>query len=291
MFQKIFKVDYWTVMIFFMFFILIGCSNNDDDFTLNDESTGYFLDAAVEGLKYKCDIIEAKTGYDGSFRYIEGKTIEFFVGDISLGSGSAKTIMTPVDIVEGATSPTNENVVKICQFLLSCDSNIDDDTITLSDSVHYSTTNKTIDFSRDITDTVNSILGYGKLVDKSTAIDHFTNTFNGKDIALSPSKLTFYTSGDEQEEEILMITDKPLKSWSFTDCMQSNACACVGHEDIEEKEFFVYPIKSFATECIIEITVKLTDETEIKKKLPVSIVDKSENKGKSSQETNLLTLK
>ena len=51
--------------------------------------TGTFIDAQVKGLHYKTATQEGDTNEAGEFKYLAGVTIEFKLGNLSLGSVNA----------------------------------------------------------------------------------------------------------------------------------------------------------------------------------------------------------
>ena len=274
-----FKRKLYVLIISFLLIVLqTGCSDNDnDDFVSNNnELTGYFLDTIVEGLRYKCDSLEGQTGSDGSFNYFDGRTIEFFVGDIEIGSGLGQKIMTPVDLVDGATNEYNDHVVRICQFLLSCDT-YNDGVISISEDIHNKAKNKTIDFSQNIeNDVVQELFGQNNFVSYVDAKNHFAKTFKGKDILLVPMTLNL-DKNDDGDKEVNVISETNFKEWTFSwdinNCPQ-DACACVGHEEVDEKEFQVYiNSASNLTNCLITLNITLGDDTKVEKLLPVNIIN------------------
>lgn len=87
-------------------------------------SQGQFVDATVEGITYTSGTLTGTTDVNGNFSYQPGQPVTFSVGDIVLGTISGSAIITPVQLVAGATSQNNPVVTNIVQFLLSID---DDD--------------------------------------------------------------------------------------------------------------------------------------------------------------------
>lgn len=86
--------------------------------------TGYFLDSGVEGLKFSTPTQSGYTSTGGIFHYINGEKISFSMGNLPLGEATAKTIMTPLDIVSGAKDTNNSTVQNILRLLQTVD---DDD--------------------------------------------------------------------------------------------------------------------------------------------------------------------
>ena len=118
-----------------MFVFLSGCGGmalNDegyDSMSIEDVAglsgsttilTGRFLDSAVEGIDYTSGSVSGTTDSSGNFQYIEGQTVSFSVGDVTIGSGTSGEVMTPVDLVEVGNTDTAE-VVNIAGFLQTLD--------------------------------------------------------------------------------------------------------------------------------------------------------------------------
>jgi hypothetical protein len=85
-------------------------------------TTGVFLDGPVENLFYSTASKKGFTDASGTFRYEAGETaITFSLGDIVLGTGTPKPIMTPIDLVPGAVDQNDQGVVNISRFLQTLD--------------------------------------------------------------------------------------------------------------------------------------------------------------------------
>ena len=65
--------------------------------------TGTFIDAPVSGLTARSGGNEPLTDAAGRFEYTRGAQVEFLLGDISLGQARGAQVLTPVDLVPGAT--------------------------------------------------------------------------------------------------------------------------------------------------------------------------------------------
>jgi hypothetical protein len=82
---------------------LVGCGGGSGSsstattstVTTATTSTGTFVDAPVKGLHYKTATQEGDTNENGEFKYIAGETIEFKLGNLSLGSVNADGLVTP----------------------------------------------------------------------------------------------------------------------------------------------------------------------------------------------------
>ena len=85
---------------------------------------GTFIDARVAGLGFSSAETAGLTNANGVFDYPEGGQIEFLLGDISLGSTLGADILTPVQLVPGATGddlfadpPAVINIVRLLMTL------------------------------------------------------------------------------------------------------------------------------------------------------------------------------
>ncbi|MFB1037363.1 MAG: hypothetical protein QMC38_18700, partial [Sinobacterium sp.] len=59
---------------------------------------GQFIDNEVFGLRYESDSQTGTTDVDGTFLYLAGEQVRFYVGDYLLGEVDAKEIITPFDL-------------------------------------------------------------------------------------------------------------------------------------------------------------------------------------------------
>ncbi len=67
--------------------------------------------AATAGVSYETDTRSGVTAEDGTFRYEEGETVRFFVGDTVLGETSAKDEISPFDLVPEAQPLTGNDIL------------------------------------------------------------------------------------------------------------------------------------------------------------------------------------
>lgn len=112
------------------------------------ENTGQFVDSAVTGLIYSTPALKGTTDSEGKFQYLTGETITFSIGDVIIGSGAARPVMTPVDLVPGARDETHQTVKNITRFLLSLDEDEDPSNgIIIPNDILNVIRNKAIDFS------------------------------------------------------------------------------------------------------------------------------------------------
>ncbi|MGB0538404.1 MAG: carboxylesterase family protein [Alloalcanivorax venustensis] len=94
---------------------LVACGGDSD----NDHGgssgpatrTGTFVDSPVAGLDYAgTDSASGVTNDAGEFRYRDGETLTFSIGDLPLGSAKGARQLTPLTITEGADSPEDDSV-------------------------------------------------------------------------------------------------------------------------------------------------------------------------------------
>jgi hypothetical protein len=116
-------------------------------------STGAFLDSAVEGLKYETDSQKDKrTGPSGDLEFRTGETITFSLNSTVLGSATAQGIITPVDLVPGASDETDPTVTNIARLLMSLDDDGDPDNgIRILDQVHIAVQGRNLALTADST--------------------------------------------------------------------------------------------------------------------------------------------
>jgi hypothetical protein len=82
---------------------------------------GLFLDAAAQGLTYQTPTQSGETDDEGTFEYTKStppENVTFSVGTLVIGSAPGQDIITPVDLVPGATDETDPTVTNISIFLL-----------------------------------------------------------------------------------------------------------------------------------------------------------------------------
>jgi hypothetical protein len=104
--------------------LLSGCGGSSSSSSSGSSSvtaTGVFTDSPVQGLRYVSGSLSGYTDSNGTFQYEKGQTVSFYVGDILIGQANGQAVLTPVNLVSGATDQTNPTVSNIAQFLQSLD--------------------------------------------------------------------------------------------------------------------------------------------------------------------------
>ena len=108
--------------------------------------TGRFVDAEVDGMQYFTATQSGVTDADGSYNYLPGESVTFFLGDIVLPAADAGPVVTPLDVfsTDSIADPRVINLTRLLQSL-DVDGNPDNG-ITLSDSAVANATGLSVDF-------------------------------------------------------------------------------------------------------------------------------------------------
>lgn len=83
--------------------------------------TGRFIDGPVSGLNFKTESVSGQTDANGLFKCRKGEDITFLIGNIVLGTTKAKPLISPVDLVPGATDASDPAVINMAMFLQTFD--------------------------------------------------------------------------------------------------------------------------------------------------------------------------
>jgi len=143
---------------------LTGCgSSSSDTSTENSDTTqkdtvtpvitksGTFIDAPVKGLHYITVSQDAYTDENGTFKYVDGETIEFKIGNLSLGTVTAGDEISPYTMGDSSLTDPSDKTKNIALLLQNFDANKSDtDTLDLSKLKDYNFTD--INLSADTTD-------------------------------------------------------------------------------------------------------------------------------------------
>lgn len=112
------------IAVLFLMVSLAGCSDGggNGDLRTPDSPSGSFLHGEVAGLQYESYTWRGGiTDPDGQYFYVPGEEIAFSVGDIDLGSASAKGNITPVDLAPERVNGIDPVAINMTRFLLSID--------------------------------------------------------------------------------------------------------------------------------------------------------------------------
>lgn len=128
--------------------LLISACGGDGGNSSPTALVGVFEDSLVSGLYFETKSRSGTTNTSGEYTYLSGETITFSVGDVILGSASAGALITPLDLVAGATNATNQQVTNIVRLLLTLDSDGNPDNgISISTTTTMALRNQTVDFT------------------------------------------------------------------------------------------------------------------------------------------------
>lgn len=118
----LFKMVSATTLAGLMFVGCGGGSSSGSSSSTPTVLTGTFIDAQVKGLHYKTATQEGDTNEAGEFKYLAGETIEFKLGNLSLGSVNADGLITPYTLA-GDTNILNpsDKAVNIALLLQNFD--------------------------------------------------------------------------------------------------------------------------------------------------------------------------
>lgn len=102
---------------------LVGCGGGGGSSSSTSGSTqtsttitGKFIDAPVEGVSYKCGVLSGITDSNGNFTCNRGDTVTFNIGNLTLGSFPAQSVITPLHLDSNL-----EKAYNISQLLHSLD--------------------------------------------------------------------------------------------------------------------------------------------------------------------------
>ncbi|MCP4335480.1 MAG: hypothetical protein GY785_22745 [Gammaproteobacteria bacterium] len=169
--------------------ILTACSDGGSSSSGSNAQQGVFIDSAVEGVSFTTATQSGTTDSAGTFSYLPGEIVSFYIGDILIGSAEGQGQLTPLNFVPGAVDETEPQVSNILRFVQSLDSDNDPDNgITISSMVVTQAASQSLDFSlgtaafETAANALLSLLTSGAvttLVDASTAQAHFVGNLGG----------------------------------------------------------------------------------------------------------------
>jgi hypothetical protein len=110
--------------------------DEEEEITPQSVQTGTFDNPTTAGISYASDSVSGITEVNGQYRYIEGESVQFFIGDIALGAPvKGRPLISPKDLVatgsDGAAAARN-----ISRLLHSLDVEPDDEVVTIPATVH-----------------------------------------------------------------------------------------------------------------------------------------------------------
>ncbi len=162
---------------------LAACADDGDG---DGARTGTFIDSAVEGVVFTTATQSGTTDSAGTFIYLPGEVVSFYIGDILIGTATGSALLTPLDFVPGAIDETDPQVTNILRFVQSLDADNDPDNgITILAAVALAAAGQSLDFSlatgafETAANALLTVLTSGAvntLIDASAAQAHFTGS-------------------------------------------------------------------------------------------------------------------
>lgn len=173
--------------------ILFSCSGDDPDVNPDPAEpeeptvvTGIFVDSEVAGLQYSTETQSGVTNSEGEYNYIDGETVTFSVGEITLGSAPAGPEMSPVSIASTSNaSIETEEVKNIAAFLQTLDADNDPSNgILIETATVEAISISSIDFTQPIIKILGEIVAEVNLANETnlsvvypeTAAEHLAGT-------------------------------------------------------------------------------------------------------------------
>ncbi len=114
---------------------------------------GVFIDSAVQGVNYITSTQQGITDENGTFSYLEGEVITFYIGGIVAGTAPASSRMTPFDLVPNSNEATDSHVTNLCRFAQTLDNDGDPSNgIKITPAVRQAAADYSINFNQTISD-------------------------------------------------------------------------------------------------------------------------------------------
>lgn len=185
-----------SIILASLILLLSGCGGGGSGSDApSDSMQGVFLDSPVAGISYETETHSGTTDANGSFFYMDGETIRFMLSDVFMGQAPAASVMTPIDIVPGATNSTHPTVTNMIRFMQTLDiDNNPNNGITITQQVRNELQGRMINFNQGIhefehdpdvvmfMDTLNTMNMFGdhrEMVPVEQARDHMDETMGG----------------------------------------------------------------------------------------------------------------
>ncbi len=196
-------IKIFYTLILFLLIVLNGCGGSSSKKKTTNSNPpnikeAVFLDSIVAGAKYySANGVSGYTDKDGVFKYVEGKKVKFWVGDIYLGEAYPvdkpanikaikDKIITPFELADAKDKNlTNQKVLKIAQLLIALDKDsnssngIEIDLSKLKDSNKSNLKDKSL----------NTLVETSLIPDINTTKKHLINSLNLKE-SLNSSKVS-----------------------------------------------------------------------------------------------------
>ena len=146
-----------SLQIFLLLVTISACGGGGGDgsspATPATPQTGVFIDGPIANIGYKTETITGVTDPDGSYTYLPGEHVTFFIGNLEFPPVAATGVVTPLDIA-GTTDTADPTVVNMIRLLQTLDSDPTTDAIEITDAAK--TTAMPVDFSLSVADFASS---------------------------------------------------------------------------------------------------------------------------------------
>lgn len=192
--------------------------------------SGFFVDSVVEGLTYNTSTKNGITTSQGKFIYRSGEKITFKIGDILLGTATARSYITPVQLFNDSINYSDNRVVNIVRLLLTLDEdNNSSNGIKINTTVNDLLLNKNTNFSlnsSDFENNISSIIGLIKsgnstLKSIQESQNHISNSILNLAVTVGSPSLSFDTNNSNPEyyESVLLTwnSQNSDRCYSFGD--------------------------------------------------------------------------
>lgn len=269
------KICQFFFFLFTLSLFIYGCGggggsrgNGGDGNSLTIQ--GIFVDGPVEGLVYKTATLSGVTDVNGTFKYREqelevgqetiiiGEIITFSVGDIVLGHGIAKEIVTPVDLVDVAVEELdpeqNPRVTNISRFLISLDIDGDPDNgISISREIREACRGRSIDFNLSVAD-----------FETDPEVVSLFVTLNGLGVFSDIGERKLYPvlqSRNHLKESLREIRSIYLKNWEWIDSNNDGTNDYVIKYTYDANGILIKERHDITNDGIVEYSVNYTYDT------------------------------
>lgn len=182
--------------------------------------TGVFVDSPVQGLAWATGGVSGETSPSGQFSFESGAEVQFYVGDILVGSATGATVLTPIDFVAGATDETDDTVTNICRFLQTLDADQDpsngilitSQAQTAAEGLSINFAQSPDDFTNDAGSTIGTITS-NPLVTAAAAQEHFSGTLLNNIAGVYNGS---FSGEDAGAWQFVALPDGSIHGWGYS---------------------------------------------------------------------------
>ena len=201
--------------------VVVGCGGGggggDGASSQPTPNTGILEDGPVSGIKYKTATQSGVTDSQGHYSYLDNETVTFSIGGINFPSTTARSIVTPLDMV-GKTDLTDTTVINILRLLQSLDVDGDPSNgIQISSAANAAATGLSIAFTSPTfdTDVANLVANSGSvtntLLSADIAVNHFKKTLSTQTIDWS----RYFNYADKRQWNYTLTSGGPENLYEY----------------------------------------------------------------------------